>query len=212
MSISSPTLCTAHFLCSVYYVVSKKLAQSNKIAANLNMINHSVIWSAILDKWHFTLARDTLCNINKTRNWQIVCHLLQEHSLLHHAWLGQIWKKNRHVNVYFAYDRDFTVFFITVCARDHCCHCVLCYLTHQRRTVSFVYASCWGQQSCAHWQSYLSHSLNTLDRLWGRAPVQNMCLRTAIFTHGNRRQGHAFSHGHPSGQPFGGLIALYAKH
>jgi len=150
--------------------------------------------------------------VQRFKKKTIVCHLLQEHSLLYHAWLGQIWKKNRHVNVYFVYDRDFTVFFITVCARDHCCHCVLCYLTHRCRSVSFVYASCWGQQSCAHWQSYLSHSLNTLDRLWGRAPIQNMCLRTAIFTHKNQRQGHAFWHGHPNGQPFGGLIALYAKH
>lgn len=177
------------------------------------MINHWAIWSRILDQWHFTLARGTLCNIKKQEIDKLFVTYYR--TILYYimpGWLGQIRKKNRHVNVYFVYVRDFTVFFITVCARDHCCHCVLCYLTHQRCSVSFVYASCWGQQSCAHWQSYFSHSLNTLDRLCGRAPVQNMCLRTAIFTHGNRRQGHAFSHGHPSGQPFGGLIALYAKH
>lgn len=34
-----------------------------------------------------------------------------------------------------------------------------------------VSARCWSQHSCAHWQSYLSHSLNTSDRLWDRAPA-----------------------------------------
>ncbi len=104
----------------------------------------------------------------------------------------EIWKKNRHVNVCLVYDRNVSVFWSTVCERDPCCHRSLLSHTHQGRSVSFVYASCSGQQSCAHWQSYLSHSLNTLDRLWGWGPAQNMCLRTAILTHGNQCQRHAF--------------------
>lgn len=110
------------------------------------------------------------------------------------------WKKNRLVHVCLVYDQNFTFFFFlsTVCERDPFCHCSLLSHTHQCHSISFVYASCCGQQSRAHWQSYLSHSLNTLDRLWGWGPAQNMCLRTAILTHGNRRQGRAFSHGHLS--------------
>lgn len=124
---------------------------------------------------------------------------------------GIIWNKNRHVNVCLVYDRNFCVF--KYCMWEGPLLSLFSALshTHQGRSVSFVYASCCGQQSCAHWQSYLSHSLNTLDRLWGWGPAQNMCLRTAILTHGNWRQRHAFSLSIWVGSLARGLITLCAN-